>query len=49
MPPLLFQVAAVIDPDGLEGCGFFEDPNYHENRKEAGLYNENGIFTIIFG
>lgn len=49
VPPLLFQVAAVVDPDSLEGCGFFEDPNYHENRKEAGLYNENGIFTLIFG
>ena len=25
--------AAIIDVDSLEGCGFFEDPNYFENRK----------------
>lgn len=49
VPPALFQVAAIVDPDSLEGCGFFEDPNYFENRKEAGLYNPNGVFSIIFG
>lgn len=49
VPPLLFQVAAIVDPDSLEGCGFFEDPNYHENRKAAGIYNPNGPFSIIFG
>ncbi|MBA3281328.1 MAG: hypothetical protein H0U29_03780 [Acidimicrobiia bacterium] len=49
VPPLLFQVAAVVDPDSLEGCGFFEDPNFHENRKQAGLYNPNGPFSILFG
>lgn len=49
VPPLLFQVAAVVDPDSLEGCGFFEDPNYFDNRREAGLYNPNGVFSILFG
>ncbi len=49
VPPLLFQVAAIVDPDSLEGCGFFEDPNFFENRKAAGLFVENGVFTTIFG
>lgn len=49
VPPLLFQVAAVVDPDSLEGCGFFEDPNYHENRKAAGIYTDKGVFSTIFG
>lgn len=49
VPPALFQVAAVVDVDSLEGCGFFEDPNFFENRKAAGLYNGNGLFTLIFG
>lgn len=49
VPPLLFQVAFVVDPDSLEGCDFFEDPNYHQNRRDAGLYNENGLFSTIFG
>ncbi len=49
VPPLLFQVAAIVDPDSLEGCAFFEDPNFHENRKDAGLFNDNGLFTVIFG
>ncbi|CAN5869911.1 hypothetical protein BH24ACT6_BH24ACT6_14590 [soil metagenome] len=49
VPPLLFQVVALVDPDSLEGCGFVEDPNYHENRKAEGIYNPNGRFSIIFG
>ncbi len=49
VPPLLFQVAAVVDPDSLEGCDFFEDPNYHENRKEAGIYTDKGVFSLLFG
>lgn len=49
VPPLLFQVAAVVDPDSLEGCGFFEDPNYHENRKAQGTYTDQGIFSRLFG
>lgn len=49
VPPLLFQVAAVVDVDSLEGCNFFEDPNFFENRKAAGLFNDNGVFTQIFG
>ncbi len=49
VPPLLFQVAAVVDPDSLEGCNFFEDPNFFDDRKAAGLYNDNGAFTQIFG
>jgi len=49
VPPLLYQVAAVVDPDSLEGCNFFEDPNFHENRKKAGLYVDNGVFSILFG
>lgn len=49
VPPVLFQVAAIVDQDSLEGCGFFEDPNYFENRKDAGLYNPNGLFSTIFG
>ncbi|MGI8729851.1 MAG: hypothetical protein ACR2LK_07655 [Solirubrobacteraceae bacterium] len=46
---MLFQVAAIVDVDSLEGCGFFEDPNFFENRKDAGLYNPNGLFSTIFG
>lgn len=49
VPPLLFQVAAVVDVDSLEGCGFFEDPNVFENRKAAGQFNDRGLFTQIFG
>lgn len=49
VPPLLFQVAAVVDVDSLEGCGFFEDPNFFENRKAQGSFNDNGLFTQIFG
>jgi len=49
VPPALFQVAAIIDVDSLEGCGFFEDPNYFENRKANGTYNPNGVFSILFG
>ncbi|MCP9485580.1 MAG: hypothetical protein MSC30_06945 [Gaiellaceae bacterium MAG52_C11] len=49
VPPLLFQVAAVVDPDSLEGCGFFEDPNYFENRKEQGTYTDQGVFSRLFG
>lgn len=49
VPPALFQVAAVVDVDSLEGCGFFEDPNYFENRKANGSYNPNGVFSTIFG
>lgn len=49
VPPLLYQAAAVVDPDSLEGCNFFEDPNFHENRKEAGLYTDKGVFSLIFG
>lgn len=49
VPPVLLQVAAIIDVDSLEGCGFFEDPNFFENRKAAGLYNPNGLFSTIFG
>ncbi len=49
VPPALYQVAAIVDPDSLEGCNFFEDPNYHENRREAGLYTDEGVFTTIFG
>lgn len=49
VPQALWIVAAEVDPDSLEGCGYFEDPNYHENRKEAGTYNPNGPFSQIFG
>lgn len=49
VPPLLFQVAAVVDVDSLEGCGFFEDPNYFENRKKQGSYTDQGLFSTIFG
>lgn len=49
VPPLLFQVAAVVDVDSLEGCGFFEDPNFFENRKAQGSYDPNGLFSTIFG
>ena len=49
VPPLLFQVAAIVDVDSLEGCGFFEDPNFFENRKRQGSFNDNGVFTTIFG
>ena len=49
VPPLLWQAAAVVDPDSLEGCNFFEDPNYHENRKAAGVYVDNGVFSVLFG
>lgn len=41
--------AAVVDPDSLEGCNFFEDPNFHENRRDAGLFSDNGLFSTIFG
>lgn len=47
--PLLYQAAAVLDPDSLEGCNFFEDPNYHENRKQAGIYTDKGLFSSLFG
>lgn len=49
VPPVLFQVAAIVDVDSLEGCGFFEDPNYFENRKANGSYTPNGVFSILFG
>lgn len=49
VPPALFQVAAIVDVDSLEGCGFFEDPNFHENRRANGTYNGNGLFSRIFG
>lgn len=49
VPPLLFQVAAIVDVDSLEGCGFFEDPNYFENRKAQGSDTEQGVFSIIYG
>lgn len=49
VPTVLFPVAAQVDPDSLEGCGYFEDPNYFENRKANGTYNPNGIFSILFG
>lgn len=49
VPPLLFQVAAVVDVDSLEGCGFFEDPNFFENRRAQGSFNDRGVFTTIFG
>ena len=49
VPPLLFQVAAIVDVDSLEGCGFFEDPNYFENRKQQGSYTDQGLFSTIFG
>ncbi len=49
VPPALFQVAAIVDVDSLEGCGFFEDPNYFENRKKQGSYTDKGLFSTIFG
>lgn len=49
VPALLYQAAAVVDPDSLEGCNFFEDPNYHENRKAQGSYTDQGVFSTIFG
>lgn len=49
VPPLLYQAAAIADPDSLEGCNFFEDPNYHENRKANGTYTDKGVFSTIFG
>ncbi len=49
VPPALFQVAAIVDVDSLEGCGFFEDPNYFENRKRQGTYTDKGLFSTIFG
>lgn len=49
VPGFLHTVAANVDPDSLEGCDYFEDPNFHDNRREAGTYNPNGLFTLIFG
>lgn len=49
VPMVLSPVAAVVDPGSLEGCGYFEDPNYHENRKANGTYNPNGLFSTLFG
>lgn len=49
VPQALWIVAAETDPDSLEGCGYFEDPDYFENRKEAGTYNPNGPFSRLFG
>jgi len=37
VPGALRIVAAQVDPDSLEGCDYFEDPTYHDNRREAGL------------
>jgi len=34
VPPLLFQVAFVVDPDSLEGCGFFEDSNFSRTARK---------------
>ena len=49
VPPALFQVAAIVDVDSLEGCGFFEDPNFFENRKRQGSYTDKGLLSTIFG
>lgn len=49
VPTVLIPVAALVDVDSLEGCGYFEDPNFFENRKDAGQFDDNGLFTRIFG
>lgn len=49
VPGPLRIVAAQVDPDSLEGCDYFEDPNYHDNRREAGIHNPNGLFSTLFG
>lgn len=49
VPTLLFPVAAVVDVDSLEGCGYFEDPNFFENRKANGTYDDSGVFSRLFG
>ena len=49
VPGPLQTVAAQVDPDSLEGCDYFEDPNYHDNRRAAGTYNPDGLFSTLFG
>ena len=49
VPTVLFPAAAVVDPDSLEGCGYFEDPRYHDNRRAAGTYTDQGLFSRVFG
>lgn len=48
VPGALRIVAAEVDPDSLEGCDYFEDPAYHDNRRGNGTYTPNGVFSILF-